>query len=116
MATPLTAYYTAAGYPAGRWAGSGLIDLGDGRLHPGQEVTEAQMTALFGRAEDHAVRGADGIGEGVDRRGKASRVLGVGIVERKLGEGRSRLDRHALRRGGADRVLSKLSIKLLFNW
>ncbi|TCN27661.1 conjugative relaxase-like TrwC/TraI family protein [Kribbella orskensis] len=52
MATPLTAYYTAAGYPAGRWAGSGLTGLGDGRLQPGQEVTEAQMTALFGRAED----------------------------------------------------------------
>ncbi|TCN30658.1 conjugative relaxase-like TrwC/TraI family protein [Kribbella orskensis] len=52
MATPLTAYYTAAGYPAGRWAGSGLTGLGNGQLHAGQEVTEAQMTALFGRAED----------------------------------------------------------------
>jgi conjugative relaxase-like TrwC/TraI family protein len=52
MATPLTAYYTAAGYPAGRWTGSGLSGIGDGRLHPGHQVTEAQMAALFGRAED----------------------------------------------------------------
>lgn len=52
MATPLTAYYTAAGYPVGRWAGAGLASLGDGRLVPGNEVTEPQMEALFGRAED----------------------------------------------------------------
>ena len=25
--TPLTAYYTAAGYPPGRWLGSGLVGL-----------------------------------------------------------------------------------------
>ncbi|GAB2679247.1 MobF family relaxase [Kribbella swartbergensis] len=52
MATPLTAYYTASGYPPGRWIGSGLSGLGDGHLAPGSEVTEAQMSALFGRAED----------------------------------------------------------------
>ncbi|WP_305000126.1 MobF family relaxase [Kribbella sp. VKM Ac-2571] len=52
MATPLTAYYTAAGYPHGRWIGHGLTGLGDGELVPGSEVTEAQMAALFGRAED----------------------------------------------------------------
>lgn len=52
MATPLTAYYTASGYPPGRWMGSGLRGLGDGQLVPGDEVTEDQMAALFGRAED----------------------------------------------------------------
>ncbi|GAA3598509.1 MobF family relaxase [Kribbella ginsengisoli] len=52
MATPLTAYYAAAGYPVGRWAGAGLANLGDGRLAPGSEVTEPQMEALFGRAQD----------------------------------------------------------------
>jgi len=52
LATPLTAYYTASGYPPGRWLGRGLNDLGRGELRPGNEVTEAQMAALFGRAED----------------------------------------------------------------
>ncbi|MFI5696769.1 MobF family relaxase [Kribbella sp. NPDC051586] len=52
MATPLTAYYTASGYPSGRWLGQGLRGLGDGELVPGSEVTEDQMAALFGRAED----------------------------------------------------------------
>jgi conjugative relaxase-like TrwC/TraI family protein len=52
MVTPLTAYYTASGYPPGRWMGQGLSGLGDGELVPGSEVTEAQMAALFGRAED----------------------------------------------------------------
>jgi conjugative relaxase-like TrwC/TraI family protein len=52
MATPLTAYYTASGYPPGRWLGSGLSSLGAGDLRPGSEVTEAQMAALFGRGED----------------------------------------------------------------
>lgn len=52
MVTPLTAYYTASGYPPGRWIGSGLAGLGDGGLEAGSEVTEDQMAALFGRAED----------------------------------------------------------------
>ena len=52
MATPLTAYYAADGYPPGRWAGSGLPGIADGQLQAGDEVTEDQMTALFGRAED----------------------------------------------------------------
>ncbi len=52
MATPLTAYYTSAGYPPGRWLGHGLGGLGNGQLRPGDEVTEDQMAALFGRAED----------------------------------------------------------------
>lgn len=52
MATPLTAYYTSTGYPPGRWLGGGLPGLGDGSLLAGSPVTEAQMAALFGRAED----------------------------------------------------------------
>ena len=52
MATPLTAYYTSSGYPAGRWLGRGLSGLGAGQLAAGNEVTEEQMAALFGRAED----------------------------------------------------------------
>ncbi|TDW24152.1 MobF family relaxase [Kribbella kalugense] len=52
MATPLTAYYAASGYPAGRWLGRGLSGLSKGELTAGTEVTEEQMAALFGRAED----------------------------------------------------------------
>jgi conjugative relaxase-like TrwC/TraI family protein len=52
MATSLTAYYAASGYPAGRWLGGGLIGLGDGQLKTGDQATEAQMASLFGRAED----------------------------------------------------------------
>lgn len=52
MTSPLTAYYAASGYPAGRWTGTGLSGLGDGTLHAGSEVTEAQLAALFGRAQD----------------------------------------------------------------
>ncbi|GAB3934114.1 hypothetical protein GCM10029976_042600 [Kribbella albertanoniae] len=52
MATPLTAYYTASGYPPGRWMGSGLAGLGDGQLVPGSEATESQIETLFGRAQD----------------------------------------------------------------
>ena len=52
MATPLTAYYAASGYPPGRWTGTGLAGLGDGDLLPDAEVSEPQMAALFGRAED----------------------------------------------------------------
>ncbi|WUV28603.1 relaxase domain-containing protein [Kribbella sp. NBC_01484] len=52
MATKLTAYYAASGYPPGSWLGSGLSGLGGGELRTGDEVTEAQMASLFGRAED----------------------------------------------------------------
>ncbi|MBP2351723.1 hypothetical protein JOF29_002806 [Kribbella aluminosa] len=52
MATSLTAHYAASGYPAGRWLGRGLSGLGNGQLTAGSEVTEEQMAALFGRAED----------------------------------------------------------------
>jgi conjugative relaxase-like TrwC/TraI family protein len=52
MATSLTTYYTAFGCPAGRWMGTGLRGLGAGQLIPGSEVSEEQMAALFGHAQD----------------------------------------------------------------
>ncbi|MER7243088.1 MobF family relaxase [Kribbella sp. NPDC000426] len=52
MATPLTAYYTASGYPPGRWLGAGLSGVAGGLLLAGAEVNEDQMAALFGRAQD----------------------------------------------------------------
>src|SRR5207247_9682272 len=61
MATPLTAYYAASGYPAGRWLGRGLSGLGDGQLAAGTEVTEEQIGALFGRARNAST--GDGRGE-----------------------------------------------------
>jgi conjugative relaxase-like TrwC/TraI family protein len=49
--TALTAYYTTAGYPAGRWIGTGLNGLA-GELRPGDQVTEEQMANLYGRGLD----------------------------------------------------------------
>ena len=52
-ATPLTAYYTEAGYPPGRWYGAGLSGLADGRgLATGAIVTEQQMAAVYGAGRD----------------------------------------------------------------
>lgn len=52
-ATPLTAYYTEAGYPPGRWFGSGLAGLGEGcGLPGGSPVSEEQMGALYGAGRD----------------------------------------------------------------
>ncbi len=45
-ATSLADYYSEKGESPGRWAGSGLADLGS--VAPGQQVSEAQMKALFG--------------------------------------------------------------------
>ncbi len=70
---PLVDYYVESGNPAGRWLGSGLDGLNDGRgLQRGTRVTEAAMTAVFGQARDpltgHALgrafptrTGADGV-------------------------------------------------------
>ncbi|GAA3537527.1 MobF family relaxase [Kribbella ginsengisoli] len=52
LTTPLTAYYAASGYPPGRWVGAGLPGLPSRSVAVGAEVTESQMAALFGRAED----------------------------------------------------------------
>ena len=52
-ATPLTAYYTDAGYPPGRWLGTGLTGLGDGTgIRPGTAVSEDAMSAVFGAGRD----------------------------------------------------------------
>ena len=51
--TPLTAYYTNAGYPPGRWFGSGLAGVGAGAgLPAGSVVGEEQMAALYGAGRD----------------------------------------------------------------
>jgi conjugative relaxase-like TrwC/TraI family protein len=50
---PLTAYYAASGYPAGRWLGAGLAGVDGGRgLVAGTVVTEEAMAALFGSGHD----------------------------------------------------------------
>ena len=51
--TSLTSYYAASGYPAGRWFGTGLAGLDEGRgLSAGTAVTEEAMAALYGRGQD----------------------------------------------------------------
>ncbi|KRC54736.1 MULTISPECIES: MobF family relaxase [unclassified Nocardioides] len=52
MSTPLTRYYAETGTPPGRWMGSGLAAFGDGRLHPGMQVSEAQLALLIGMGRD----------------------------------------------------------------
>ena len=52
-AEPLTAYYVAHGYPAGRWMGAGLVGLGDDLgIRAGSVVTQEAMGALFGQGRD----------------------------------------------------------------
>jgi len=49
----LVDYYATSGNPPGRWLGSGLDALGGGAgIAPGSVVTEAAMSAVFGRAVD----------------------------------------------------------------
>lgn len=53
MSSPLTRYYTESGNPPGRWLGSGLVGLDDGRgLEPGSCASEQQMFQLFGMGND----------------------------------------------------------------
>ena len=40
QSTPLTRNYAEAGNPPGRWIGSGLTQLGEGCISPGDEVSE----------------------------------------------------------------------------
>ncbi|WP_205548064.1 relaxase domain-containing protein, partial [Leucobacter sp. wl10] len=40
LSTPLTRYYAEVGNPPGSWLGSGLAQLGEGRITPGEEVSE----------------------------------------------------------------------------
>ncbi|MGE3813354.1 MAG: MobF family relaxase [Candidatus Nanopelagicales bacterium] len=52
--TPLTAYYTASGYPPGSWYGAGLAGLG---ITAGSTVTEEGMARLYGQGQ-HPATGA----------------------------------------------------------
>ncbi len=52
LSTPLTRYYSEAGTPPGRWMGSGVRMLADGRLEPGMQVTEEQLALLIGMGRD----------------------------------------------------------------
>ncbi|WP_226830806.1 MobF family relaxase [Brevibacterium sp. FME17] len=52
LSTPLTRYYAEQGTPPGRWLGSGLAGLGDGRLSTGDQVSEAQLQLLVGMGRD----------------------------------------------------------------
>src|SRR5665213_4176792 len=50
-ATPLSAYYIASGYPAGRWIGRGLAGVARGRGISGA-IDEEAMSRLFGLGLD----------------------------------------------------------------
>lgn len=52
LSTPLTRYYSEAGTPPGRWLGSGLPALADGRIDAGSRVSEAQLELLLGLGRD----------------------------------------------------------------
>ncbi|MDZ8172427.1 MobF family relaxase [Microbacterium sp. KSW-48] len=52
LSTPLTRYYAEAGTPPGRWLGSGLPALADGRIDAGSQVSEAQLELLLGMGRD----------------------------------------------------------------
>jgi conjugative relaxase-like TrwC/TraI family protein len=50
--TALTRYYTEDGTPPGRWFGSGLHALGNGKIGRGDEVTPQQLALLLGTGRD----------------------------------------------------------------
>ena len=52
LCTPLTRYYAEAGTPPGRWLGSGLPAVADGRIAAGSRVSEAQLELLLGMGRD----------------------------------------------------------------
>lgn len=52
LSTPLTRYYVGAGTPPGRWLGSALRALADGRIAAGSRVSEAQLELLLGMGRD----------------------------------------------------------------
>lgn len=57
LSTPLTRYYAEAGTPPGRWLGSGLPALADGRIAVGSRVSEAQLELLLGMGRDPGTGG-----------------------------------------------------------
>lgn len=52
LSTPLTRYYAEAGTPPGRWLGSGLSALADGKILDGSRVSEPQLELLLGMGRD----------------------------------------------------------------
>ncbi|WIM26713.1 MobF family relaxase [Microbacterium sp. zg-Y625] len=52
LSTPLTRYYAEAGTPPGRWLGSGVPALADGRILAGSTVSEPQLELLLGMGRD----------------------------------------------------------------
>ena len=52
LSTPLTRYYAEAGTPPGRWLGSGMPALADGRIEAGSRVSEVQLELLLGMGRD----------------------------------------------------------------
>jgi len=52
LSTPLTRYYAEQGTPPGRWMGGGLATLGEGEIHEGAPVSEAQLQLLLGMGRD----------------------------------------------------------------
>lgn len=60
-ATPLTAYYTQTGNPAGWWMGAGLAGLaGRVGIASGTVITEPAMANLFGAGMDRGCPGSRG--------------------------------------------------------
>lgn len=57
LSTPLIDYYTEQGTPPGFWLGTGIRDLGDGELRPGDEVSEEQLRLLLGQGRDPGAGG-----------------------------------------------------------
>jgi len=52
LSTPLTRYYADAGTPPGVWMGSGVAELGSGRIAIGSTVSEPQLVLLIGQGRD----------------------------------------------------------------
>ncbi|PSL08145.1 conjugative relaxase-like TrwC/TraI family protein [Haloactinopolyspora alba] len=76
-ASAVTAYYTEAGNPPGRWLGSGLAGLNDGHgLEAGAQVSEKQMERLYRTGSDPVT------GEPLGRRYRTPRPLEERIAAR----------------------------------
>ena len=52
LGSSLTNYYSQTGTPPGRWLGSGVAEIGDGWIAPGNIVTEDQLALLLGQGRD----------------------------------------------------------------
>lgn len=109
LSTPLTRYYAEEGNPPGRWIGSGLPALGQGRISGGDQVSEAQLQLLVGMGRDpvtgealgHAYPQYTSVAERIEQRvtgldrslGPASRAEAVTAIE---AEGAERGTRRAV--------------------